>query len=140
MQARDLLHLGDRVVVARALSRLVRPDQLLRICQGVYMRPIQTPFGHRAPNPEQAMTALANLWGERIASNGGDAANRLGLTTQNAVCTVYLTSGPDRLLCFGAHQVKLLPAEAVTLLAFALGIGQSDASADAKRSESLRWR
>ena len=110
IQTEDLQHLGDRAAVARALSRLVRSDRLLRICRGVYMRPIQTRFGLRAPSLEQAITALASLWGETIVSNGGDAANWLGLTTQNAVRTVYLTSGPDRLLHFGAHQVKLLHA------------------------------
>ena len=110
IQADNLLHLGDRAAVARALSRLARSGRLLRICRGVYMRPIQTRFGLRAPSLEQAITALAGLWGEMIVSNGGDAANWLGLTTQNAVRTVYLTSGPDRLLHFGAHQVKLLHA------------------------------
>ena len=60
------------------------------------MRPIETGFGLRAPSLEQAITALASLWGETIVSNGGDAANWLGLTTQNAVRTIYLTSGPDR--------------------------------------------
>ncbi len=74
------------------------------------MSPIRTRFGLRAPSLEQAITALARLWGETIASNGGDAANWLGLTTQNAVRTVYFTSGPDRLLHFGAHQVRLLHA------------------------------
>ena len=110
IQADNLLHLGDRAAVGRALSRLARSRRLLRICRGVYMRPIQTRFGLRAPSLEQAITALAGLWGETIVSNGGDAANWLGLTTQNAVRTVYLTSGPDRLLHFGAHQVRLLHA------------------------------
>ena len=110
MQAEDLLHLGERAAVSRALSRLARSERLLRICRGVYMRPIKTRFGLRAPSLDQAIGALANLWGETVVSNGGDAANWLGLTTQNAVHTVYLTSGPDRLLHFGAHQVKLLHA------------------------------
>ena len=110
IQADDLLHLGDRATVVQALSRLARSERLLRICRGVYMRPIQTRFGLRAPSLEHAITALASLWGETIVSNGGDAANWLGLTTQNAVRTVYLTSGSDRLLHFGAHQVRLLHA------------------------------
>ena len=110
IQAEDPLDLGDRAVVARSLSRLLRSDWLLRICRGVYMRPIQTRFGLRAPSLEQAITALASLWGETIVSNGEDAASWLGLTTQNAERTVFLTSGPHRLLHFGAHQVKLLHA------------------------------
>jgi len=110
IQAEDLLHFGDRAAVSRALSRLARSERLMRICRGIYMRPIQTRFGLRAPSLDQAITALASLWGETIVSNGGDAANWLGLTTQNAVRTVYLTSGPNRLLYFGAHQAKLLHA------------------------------
>ena len=108
IQAGDLLHVGDRAAVTKALSRLARSERLMRICRGIYMRPIQTRFGLRAPSLEKAIVALSALWGETIVSNGGDAANWLGLTTQNAVRTVYLTSGPDRILHFGAHQVELL--------------------------------
>lgn len=97
IRADDLLHLGNRAAVVRALSRLVRSDRLLRICRGVYMRPIQTRFGLRAPSLEKALASLAALWGEVIVPNGGGAANWLGLTTQNTVRSVYLTSGPDRL-------------------------------------------
>ena len=107
IQAEDLLRLGDRAALARALSRLARSERLLRICRGVYMRPIPTRFGLRAPSLEKALTALSALWGETIVPNGGDAANWLGLTTQNAVRSVYLTSGPDRLLHFGKHPVEL---------------------------------
>ena len=110
IQAKDLLHLGDPEAVARALSRLIRSDRLLRICRGVYMRHTQTRFGLRAPSLEQAIAAIASFWGETIVSSGGDAANWLGLTAQDTVCTVYLTSGPDPFLHFGAHQAKLLHA------------------------------
>ena len=102
-----LLHLGQRAAVGQALSRLARSGRLMRICQGVYMRPIQTRFGLRAPSLEKALGALSALWGETIVPNGGDAANWLGLTTQNAVRSVYLTSGPNRLLHFGKHPVEL---------------------------------
>ena len=45
IQAKDLLHLGDRAALSRALSRLVRFERLLRIYRAIYMRPIQTRFG-----------------------------------------------------------------------------------------------
>ena len=105
-----LLHLGTRGAANQALSRLARSGRLMRICQGVYMRPIQTRFGLRAPSLEKALGALSALWGETIVPNGGDAANWLGLTTQNTVRSVYLTSGRNRLLHFGAHPVELLHA------------------------------
>ncbi len=110
IRADDLLHLGNRAAVGRALSRLAGSERLLRVCRGLYMRPIETRFGLRAPRLEKAIAILSELWGVTIVSNGGDAANWLGLTTQNSVRTVYLTSGPDRLLHFGAHRVKLLHA------------------------------
>lgn len=102
-----LLHLGNRAAVDQALSRLARSGKLLRICQGVYMRPIETRFGIRAPSLGKAITALSALWGETIVPCGGSAANRLGLTTQNPVRMVYLTSGPSRRLHFGGHPVEL---------------------------------
>ena len=117
IQAGDLLHIGDRAAVARSLSRLARSERLLRVCRGVYMRPIQTRFGLRGPSLEKAIAALSALWGETIVSNGGDAANWLGLITQNTVRTVYLTSGPHRFLQFGAHQVELLHAPSWQLVA-----------------------
>ena len=112
-----LLHLGNRAAVDQALSRLARADKLLRICQGVYMRPIETRFGIRAPSVGKVITALSALWGETIVSCGGSAANRLGLTTQNPVRMVYLTSGPSRWLHFGGHPVELRHAPRWQLVA-----------------------
>ena len=102
-----LLHLGSRSAVDQALSRLARSGRLMRICQGVYMRPVETRFGSRAPSVEKAVAALSELWGETVVPCGGSAANRLGLTTQMPVRTVYLTSGPNRRLQFGALTVEL---------------------------------
>lgn len=117
VRADDLLHFGDRTAVARSLSQLARSERLLRICRGVYMRPIPTRFGLRAPRLEKALSSLSALWGETIVPNGGGAANWLGLTTQNTVRSVYLTSGPNRLLHFGAHPVELRHAPAWQLTA-----------------------
>ncbi len=41
----------------------------------------------------------------------------LGLTTQNPVRAIYLTSGPDRILHFGALRVELMHAPAWQLVA-----------------------
>jgi len=102
-----LLHLGNRAAVDQALSRLARSGHLMRVCQGVYMRPIETPFGRCAPSVAVAIEALSALWGETIVPCGGAAANRLRLTTQNPVRMVYLTSGPNRRLHFGSSVVEL---------------------------------
>ena len=117
IQAKDLLHLGDRAAVSRALSRLAHSERLMRIYRAIYMRPIQTRFGLRAPSLHKALASLSELWGEVIVPNGGDAANWLGLTTQNPVRSVYLTSGPNRFLRFGKHPVELRHAPAWQLAA-----------------------
>ena len=112
-----LLHLGRRAAVDQALSRLARSGELMRICQGVYMRPVKTRFGLRAPRLGKALAALSVLWGEAIVPCGGAAANRLGLTKQNPVRAVYLTSGPNRRLRFGSSVVELRHAPRWQLVA-----------------------
>ena len=102
-----LLHLGNRAAIDQALSRLARSGRLIRVCQGVYVRPIQTRFGSRPPAVEKVIAALSTLWGETIVPCGGAAANALGLTTQVPVRSVYLTSGPNRQLTLGELTVEL---------------------------------
>ena len=102
-----LLHLGNRAAVDQALSRVARSGHLMRICRGVYMRPVETRFGVRAPRITKAIAALSQIWGETIVPCGAAAANRLRLTTQNPIRVVYLTSGPSRRLDFGSSVVEL---------------------------------
>ena len=40
----------------------------MRICRGVYMRPVETCFGPCAPSVEKAIVSLSTLWGEAIDS------------------------------------------------------------------------
>ena len=104
---RALLHLGGRAAVDQALSRLARKGELMRIYQGVYVRPVQTRFGPRPPALEIVLASLSALWGETIVPCGGMAANALGLTTQVPIRSVYLTSGPNRKLRLGELVVEL---------------------------------
>ena len=99
--------MGSRAAVDQALSRLARGGKLMRICQGVYVRPIQTRFGPRPPALEKVLASLSALWGETIVPCGGMAANALGLTTQVPIRSVYLTSGPSRKLKLGELAVEL---------------------------------
>ena len=112
-----LLHFGNRAAVDQALSRLARSGNLLRVCQGVYMRPVETRFGSCAPSVSKAVSALADLWGETIVPSGGAAAHVLGLTAQMPVRSVYLTSGPSRRLQFGSLAVELRHAPRWQLVA-----------------------
>ena len=112
-----LLHLGRRAAVDQALSRLARKGEFMRVCQGVYVRPLQTRFGPRPPSVENVLASLSALWGETIVPCGGTAANTLGLTTQVPVRSVYLTSGPNRKLKLGGLAVELRHAPRWQLVA-----------------------
>ena len=105
--AKSLLHLGSRAAVDQTLSRLVRRGRLLRAGRGLYVRPIDTRYGVRAPSAEKLIEAIANQRGEAVASSGAAAANALGLSQQVPVRTVYLTSGRSRKLKLGARVVEL---------------------------------
>ena len=104
--AKELLHLGARTAVDQVLSRLLRRGALLRAGRGVYVLPIESRFGTRAPSVVKMVEGLANQRGETIVSHGAAAANALGLTTQVPMRAIYLTSGPSRRLKLGVQTVE----------------------------------
>ncbi|MEX0802344.1 MAG: DUF6088 family protein [Candidatus Binatia bacterium] len=105
--AKELLHLGSRAAVDQALSRLVKRGQFMRAGRGVYVRPVESRFGKRAPSASQVIENIAHITGETIAPHGAAIANKLGLTTQVPVRSVYLTSGRNRKLKLGSQIVEL---------------------------------
>lgn len=136
--AKEFLHLGSRAAVDQALKRLQERKDLMRLSRGIYVRPVKTRFGMRAPAPEKVIERIAATKAETIARHGAAAANALGLTTQVPTKLVFLTSGRSRKLTLGAQQIgmkhapqwMLLPSqpkagEAVRALAW---IGQRGAS------------
>jgi hypothetical protein len=76
--AKELLHLGNRAAVDQVLSRLVQRGSLLRAGRGVYVRPVESRFGVRAPSTAALVEGLAKQRGETIALHGAAAANALG--------------------------------------------------------------
>lgn len=110
--ARAFLHLGSRSAVDQALSRLARAGHLLRVGRGLYVRPVTSRFGTRAPAPEKVVEGVAALTGETVAPSGAAAANALGLSTQVPVRPVFLTSGPSRRIVLGRQVIELKHAPA----------------------------
>jgi hypothetical protein len=106
VRAKGLLHLGSRAAVDQVLSRLVRRGTLLRADRGIYVLPVESRFGARAPSPAKMVEGLAAQSGETIVLHGASAANALGLTSQVPIRAVYLTSGPSRRLKLGAQTVE----------------------------------
>jgi hypothetical protein len=114
--AKELLHLGNRAAVDQVLSRLARRGILLRACHGIYVVPVESRYGSRAPSTVKMIEGLANQRGETIVSHGAAAANALGLTTQVPMRSIYLTSGPSRRLKLGAQMVELRHAPSWQLI------------------------
>jgi hypothetical protein len=116
ISARGLLHLGSRAAIDQALSRLEKGKELMRLFRGVYVRPVETRFGTRAPAPEKVVAGLAATHAETVVPHGAAAANALGLTTQVPAKVVYLTSGKSRQLTLGAEVVEMKHAPPWLLL------------------------
>jgi hypothetical protein len=116
ISAKEFLHLGTRAAIDQALKRLEGRMELMRIARGVYVRPVQTRFGTRAPAPEKVVANIATSYAETIVNHGAAAANSLGLTTQVPTKLVYLTSGPNRRLQLGAQVVEMKHAPQWMLL------------------------
>jgi hypothetical protein len=105
--AKGLLHLGARADVDQALTRLARRGELMRIARGLYVLPVVSRFGIRAPAAEKVVQALGRAFGEVVVQHGAAIANGLGLTTQVPLRLIYLTSGPSRNLSLGKQKVEL---------------------------------
>ena len=89
----------------------------MRICQGVYMCPVETRFGQCGPSIGKALRKLSALWGEVFVPYGASAANRLGLINQYPMRLIYLTPGRTRNLQFGGVTVELRHAPRWQLVA-----------------------
>jgi hypothetical protein len=105
LSPKEFLHLGSRVAVDQAFSRLSKAGKLLRVARGTYAAPVSSRFGSRAPTPEKIVKAMAEQSGETIAPHGASAANMLGLTQQVPTREVYLTSGRTRKLKLGRSEL-----------------------------------
>lgn len=113
---KEFLHLGSRAAVDQAFSRLAKAGLLMRAARGLYVVPVATRFGMRAPAVEKTVSSLAQKTQETITDSGARAANALGLTTQVPVREVFLTSGRSRMLVLGGSKVEIKRAPKWMLL------------------------
>ncbi len=108
LSAKSFLHLGSRAAIDQALTRLKKQGTLLRISRGTYVIPIETNrFGKRPPSPQSLIKALHQQHGEIIVTHGAHDANTLGLTTQQPIQEIFLTSGRSRVFNLGARTIRL---------------------------------
>jgi hypothetical protein len=125
ISAKELLHLGGRAAVDQALKRLYERNELMRLGHGIYVLPVKTRFGTRAPAAEKVVEGLASSRAETIVPHGAAAANMLGLTTQVPTKLVYLTSGPNRQFRLGAQTIEIKNAPQWMLLPMKPAAGQA---------------
>jgi hypothetical protein len=125
ISAKALLHLGSRAAVDQALKRLKERKELMPLYRGVYVRPVQTRFGTRAPAAEKVIERIAATRADTVVSHGAAAANSLGLTTQVPTKLVYLTSGRSRKLTLGAQVVEMKHAPEWMLLPWHRAAGEA---------------
>jgi hypothetical protein len=128
---KEFLHLGSRAAVDQAFSRLTKEGKLLRVGRGIYVTPVSSRFGTRAPAPEKVVQSLAVQSGEVVTPHGANAANALGLTQQVPIREVYLTSGRSRKLSLGRYEVTVKHAPR-----WMLALGGSQAGAAVR---ALAW-
>ncbi|QBF28485.1 hypothetical protein EXN22_23355 [Pseudomonas tructae] len=121
LSPKEFLSAGSRAAVDQAFSRLARRGKLLRICRGMYVAPVKSRFGTRAPEPEKVIQSLAQKTSEPVTSSGARAANGLGLTQQVPVRQVFLTSGRARTLRLGKSEIQINHAPRWMLSASAAG-------------------
>ncbi len=116
---RDVLDIASRAAVDQALSRLTKAGHVRRRVRGLYDFPNCIP--NSGPCPPRWTTylaqALARETGSHLQIDGARAANALGLSTQFAAQSTWLTDGPSRRVVLGKRIVDLRHASPKHLIA-----------------------
>ena len=104
----DFLDVAARGAVDQALSRLTKAGDLRRLARGLYDFPkTHRKLGILSPSPDDVAKALARETGSNLQIDGPQAANALGLSTQVAAQSHWLTDGPSRHVVLGKRVIDL---------------------------------
>ena len=104
----NFLNLGSRAAVDQALWRLVKAGGITRIKSGIFVKPEKNAYvGEVLPGPEEVVRYFAHSSGNKIETNGAEAARRFGFSTQVSSQPVFLTNGPNRKFYLGNLHVQL---------------------------------
>lgn len=102
--------LGSRASVQKAMSRMVKEGEIVRVSKGMYVRPKPLPSVPSikvTASPEQVAKAWAKERGFKLVSQGLEAAYKLGFQTQAPVKTVLWSNGPTREFKVGNATVSV---------------------------------
>ena len=114
----DYLSFGTSEAIRKALDRLQDKNVLVRVAQGIYVRPkISKLIGPLIPSAEEIAEAIARRDRIRTVPTGGYALNALGLSTQVPINIVLLTDGSPREIKVGKRTIKFKKTTPKNLLA-----------------------
>jgi len=102
----DFLAFGTSKAVAKALERMVKKGEIIRVAQGIYtQQEIDPILGPIIPSTEAIAEAIRRRDKARIIPTGALALNAFGLSTQIPMNVVYLTDGAARTITVGKRKI-----------------------------------
>lgn len=114
----DFMELGSSVAIRKALGRLENKQVIVRVAQGIYVRPKKSKLiGAILPSAEEIARAIAKRDRIRIVPTGSSALNALGLSTQVPMNIVLLTDGSPRIIKVGKRTIQFKRTAPKNLLA-----------------------
>ncbi|RLD57156.1 MAG: hypothetical protein DRJ05_10185 [Bacteroidetes bacterium] len=114
----DFTGTGSVDAIRQTLHRLVKRDILVRLAHGIYLYPKHDPeLGILYPSIEDITKAIARRDKARIVPTGITAMNKLGLSTQVPLKSVYLTDGAPRSIQIDNRSIKFKKTTPKNLMA-----------------------
>lgn len=92
--------------VANVLSSLVEEGMLIRIAQGIYVKPQKTRFGLLPPSDEEIAKAIARRDKAKILPTGNTVLNQLHYSTQVPMNLEFLTTGTSRVIKLDNRTIR----------------------------------
>jgi hypothetical protein len=114
----DFVHYGSPKAVQKSLERLANKKLIIRVAQGIYVRPKSSKLiGPLTPTAEEVTEAIAKRDRIRTVPTGSYALNALGLSTQVPLNIVLLTDGSPRVIKVGRRTIKFKKTTPKNLMA-----------------------
>jgi hypothetical protein len=107
--AKDIPVEGSEAAIRKAISKLVKEQEIIRLSNGIYLFPKRDPLlGILKPSLEEIALAIADRDNAQIQPSGGLALNKLGLSTQVPMKQVYYTNGSARNVTIGKGIITFI--------------------------------
>ena len=103
----DFLDLASYDAVKKALSRLAKSGELLRVRRGIYKKPNFNEFlrAEVPASPDELARAIARDQNWTIGPKGDAALNILGLSTQVPAVYSYISDGPYKKIEYTSRKM-----------------------------------